>query len=86
MQVNFVVKVSPLYGIVTKREVTVLNIIHGADPVDSYIEKAEYTDTGILLTDDECNQLQDQIADLIDRDWHEHQIDKAEFYAEGTDR
>lgn len=85
MEVNF--KTPFLRFFTRTRKVEVLNIIHGtSDPVDSYIEKAEYVDTGIMLTDDECNQLQDQIADLIDRDWHEYQIDRAEYLAEGTER
>lgn len=83
MQVTFVKKLGLRFQINTYLEVTVLNIVHGADPVDSYIEKAEFTATGAMLTDDECQALQDQIADLIVRDWAEHMQDKAERACEG---
>lgn len=67
--------------------VEILNIAHGtSDPIDSYIEKAEYADTGVLLTDDECAQLGDQIADKIYEDFAEQQQCRAEYLAEGMER
>ena len=59
-------------------------IEHGADPCDSFICQANYTDGNFEdLNDDEMNELQIFEASNIDQDWMERQISKAEFYGEG---
>lgn len=70
-------------------EVTAIN--HGAsDPVDSFIESAEYTGRlswlwNLLfpLTEERLNRLADDNADKIYSDWTEEQICRAEYLSEG---
>lgn len=65
------------------RPVEILNLVFTSDVVDCYIEKAEYTDTEIMLTDAELDQLQKDVADYIYDQWFERQIDRAEAMSEG---
>lgn len=65
------------------RKVEVLNIQFGSDPVDTYIEKAEYIDSEELLTDEELDTLEKLHADSLYVAWVEHQQDRAERMYEG---
>jgi hypothetical protein len=68
------------------RKVEVLNIQFGSDPVDTYIEKAEFIDDETMLSDNELNTLEKLHADSLYSAWFEHQQCKAEYLAEGTER
>lgn len=58
------------------RAVEIESISHGADPVDSTIMSAYFTDTGENLNDGQLDELQNS-TDLYD-EWFEAQIDKAD--------
>jgi hypothetical protein len=60
------------------RKVDVLNIQFGADPCDTYIEKAEFVDDETMLSDEELNTLEKLHADSLYSAWYEYQQDKAE--------
>lgn len=64
------------------RKVEVLNIQFGSDPVDTYIEKAEYLDSEEMLTDEELDTLEKLHADSIYVAWVEHQQDRAESFSD----
>jgi hypothetical protein len=54
-------------------------ISHGKDPVDSFLEEAWYIDDGDgEISDEDLEKIQEKYADVIQADWFEAQIDKAE--------
>ena len=65
------------------RKVEVLNIQFGSDPVDTYIEKAEFIDDETMLDDKQLDALERLHADSLYTAWYEHQIDRAERMSDG---
>lgn len=57
-------------------------IEYGGDACDSYIGSATYVESGVEADEDLCEWLTQAYADEIFEGWSEHQICRAEHYAD----
>lgn len=56
--------------------VKISHIVFRETPEDSYISSAHFIETNIELTDEEINDLTDDMQNVIDQEWSENQMDK----------
>lgn len=59
-----------------------VEISHGGDSCDSYVEKATYVDDASDAPDEVCEWLTEHYASEIQSEWFEHQVSRADFYSE----